>query len=43
MATGVLLVVLFAPLFYVFVERIFGRQKGQKHVSSPNPKLFEGQ
>lgn len=27
MITGTLLVVLFAPLFYVLIEKIFGKQK----------------
>lgn len=34
MITGTLLVVLFAPLFYVLVEKTFGKRKAQAEVES---------
>ena len=43
MATGVLLVVLFAPLFYVLIQKVSGERKGQKHVPSVKSRLSEGQ
>ncbi|MBW1925082.1 MAG: efflux RND transporter permease subunit, partial [Deltaproteobacteria bacterium] len=43
MATGVLLVVLFAPLFYVLIQKVFGRRKGQKDIPSAKSRLSEGQ
>jgi len=30
MITGTLLVVLFAPLFYVMIEKVFGKRRGIK-------------
>jgi HAE1 family hydrophobic/amphiphilic exporter-1 len=37
MVTATVLVVIFAPLFYVLVEKIFGRkQKQQTEVANPS-------
>lgn len=33
MITGTVLVILFAPLFYVLIEKIFGKRKPQRAAS----------
>ncbi len=38
MITGTLLVVLFAPLFYVLIEKIFGKEKNREAAKSPEQK-----
>lgn len=38
MITGTILVVLFAPLFYVLIEKIFGKQKKREAAKSPEQK-----
>jgi len=38
MITGTLLVVLFVPLFYVLIEKIFGKEKNREAAKSPEQK-----
>jgi len=38
MITGTVLVVLFAPLFYVLIEKTFGKQKKREETKSPEQK-----
>jgi len=38
MITGTILVVLFAPLFYVLIEKTFGKQRKREAAKSPEQK-----
>ena len=38
MITGTLLVILFVPLFYVLIEKIFGKEKNREAAKSPEQK-----
>jgi len=41
MITGILLVVLFSPLFYVLIQKILGKDKDPKEIRATEAKLSE--